>query len=157
DPPVLKVKPSCSFSTRARTISLPSSPRTRGPIRRGLSIRTRRCNEGFEAANARGYGSPRRVRNCALGGDDARRTVCFHRRRDEPSSGPRLFLLRLLAADRLQLGEHGVDVEVVALLLGRLEFRLLAGGLGGRQQGGAAVGGVGRLLLGRALHLEIAV
>src|SRR3984893_173000 len=66
-----------------------------------------------------------------------------------------LFLLRLLAADRFQLGEHGVDVEVVALLFGRLEFRLLAGGLGSRQQRGAAVGGVGRLLLGGALHLEI--
>src|SRR3979409_422065 len=32
----------------------------------------------------------------------------------------RLLLVRLLAADVLQLGEHGVDVEVVALLFGRL-------------------------------------
>jgi hypothetical protein len=29
------------------------TPRTRGPIPRGLSIRKRRCNEGFEAADAR--------------------------------------------------------------------------------------------------------
>src|SRR5258705_8640150 len=36
---------------------LASSLRTQGPIRRGLSIRTRRCNAAFEAANARGYGS----------------------------------------------------------------------------------------------------
>src|SRR3984957_18609833 len=67
----------------------------------------------------------------------------------------RLFLVRLLAADRLQLGGHGVDVGVVALLLAGREFRLLAGGPGGRQQGGAAVGGIDRLLLGRALHLEV--
>src|SRR5467141_2500249 len=66
-----------------------------------------------------------------------------------------LLLVRLLAADVLQLGEYGIDIEVVALFFGRLEFRLLAGGLGGRQQGGAAVGGVGRLLLGGALDLEI--
>src|SRR6266853_5331036 len=66
-----------------------------------------------------------------------------------------LLLVRLLAADVLQLGEYGVDIEVVALLFGWLEFRLLAGGLGGRQQGGAAVGRVDRLLLGRALHLEV--
>src|ERR1700732_20556 len=59
-----------------------------------------------------------------------------------------LLLLRLLATDRLQLGEHGVDVEVVALLFGGLEFRLLAGGLGSRQQRGAAVGGVGGLHAG---------
>src|ERR1700739_4081149 len=55
-----------------------------------------------------------------------------------------LLLVRLLAADGLQLGEHGVDIEVVALLFGRLEFRLLAGGLGGRQQSGAAIGGIDR-------------
>jgi hypothetical protein len=36
-----------------------SSLRTQGPIRRGLSIRTRRCNAAFEAANAGGYGSLR--------------------------------------------------------------------------------------------------
>src|SRR5271168_5173485 len=67
----------------------------------------------------------------------------------------RLLLLLLLAANGLQLGEYRVDVEVLALLFGRLEFRLLAGGLGRRQQGRAAVGGIDRLLLGRALHLEI--
>src|SRR5216684_2039397 len=66
-----------------------------------------------------------------------------------------LLLVRLLAADVLQLGEYGIDIEIVALLFGWLEFRLLAGGLGGRQQGGAAVGRVGRLLLGRTLHLEV--
>src|ERR1700754_267649 len=65
-------------------------------------------------------------------------------------------LLVLLAPDRLQLSEHRIDIEVVALLFGRLEFRLLArGGFRGRQQGGAAIGLVGRLLLGRALHLEV--
>src|SRR5215475_10743142 len=42
-----------------------------------------------------------------------------------------LFLFLLLAAQRLQLGEHGVDIEVVARFLRRLEFRLLPGGLGG--------------------------
>src|SRR5260370_38640656 len=67
----------------------------------------------------------------------------------------RLLLVRLLAADGLQLGEHGIDVEIVALFLARLEFRLLAGGLRGRQQVRAAVGGVGRLLLGRQLHLQV--
>jgi len=51
--------------------------------------------------------------------------------------------------------EHRIDVEVVALLFGRLEFRLLLGGLGGRQQGGATVGGGDRFFLGGALHLEI--
>src|ERR1700680_2248585 len=66
-----------------------------------------------------------------------------------------LLVVLLLAADGLQLGEHGVDVEVVALLLGWLEFRFLAGGFGGRQQSGAAIGGVDRLLLGSALHLEV--
>src|SRR6201996_8516745 len=59
------------------------------------------------------------------------------------------------AADGLQLGEHGVDIEVVALFLAGLEFRILAGGLGGRQQGGAAIGGLQRLFLRGALHLEI--
>src|SRR3984885_4680043 len=68
---------------------------------------------------------------------------------------PISFVVLLLAADGLQLGEHGIDIEIVALLLGGLEFRLLAGGFGGRQQGGATIGGVGRLLLGGALHLEI--
>ncbi|MEA2795629.1 MAG: hypothetical protein QOI87_3009, partial [Bradyrhizobium sp.] len=38
---------------------LASSLRTQGPIRRGLSIRTRRCNAAFEAANAWGYGARR--------------------------------------------------------------------------------------------------
>src|ERR1700679_542136 len=47
---------------------------------------------------------------------------------------PVLFVVLLLAADGLQLGEYRVDVEIIALLLGRLEFRLLAGGLGSRQQ-----------------------
>src|SRR3954470_10920905 len=65
-----------------------------------------------------------------------------------------LLFLMLLAAERLELGEHGVDVEVVARPLGRLEFVLL-GGLGGRQQGRSAIGGMDRLLLGRARHLEI--
>src|SRR6185436_9398104 len=51
-----------------------------------------------------------------------------------------LLVVLLLAADGLQLGEHGVDVEVVFLLFARLEFRLLPGGLGGRKQRGAAVG-----------------
>src|ERR1700722_15355135 len=60
----------------------------------------------------------------------------------------RLFLLLLLAADGLQLREHRVDVEVLALFFGRLEFRLLAGGFGRRQQGCAAIGGVDRLFLG---------
>src|SRR6202035_5976076 len=58
-------------------------------------------------------------------------------------SSPVLLLVRLLAANRLQLGEHRVDVEIVALFLGGLELRFLAGGLGSRQQGGAAVGGIG--------------
>src|SRR3984957_6300880 len=48
-------------------------------------------------------------------------------------------LIRLLAADRLQLGEYRVNVEIVALFFGLDEFRLLAGGLGGRQQRRAAV------------------
>src|SRR5581483_5044935 len=66
-----------------------------------------------------------------------------------------LLLLRLLPADRLQLGEHGIDIEIVAALAGLLvrRLRLLLGGLGGRQQGGAAILLVDRLLLGRALHL----
>src|SRR5277367_476331 len=66
-----------------------------------------------------------------------------------------LFLVRLLAADGLELGEDRIDVEVVALFLRRLVLRLLAGGFGGRQQRRAAVADVGRLLLGRALHLEV--
>src|SRR5579872_5088979 len=67
-----------------------------------------------------------------------------------------LLLIRLLAADVLELGEHGVDVEVVAAPLGGgLQLRLLAGGLGGRQQRRAAMGDVGRLFLRRALNLEI--
>src|SRR5690348_14127099 len=71
--------------------------------------------------------------------------------------GPPLLLVfvDLLAADGLQLGEHGIDVEVVALPLGGLELRLLAGGLGGRQQRGAAILGIDRLFLGGALDLEI--
>ena len=48
-----------------------------------------------------------------------------------------LLLLRLLAADRLQLGEHGIDIEIVAAFLGVLHLGLLFGGLGGRQQRGA--------------------
>src|SRR5437660_11439724 len=77
---------------------------------------------------------------------------CF---RDFASSRAALLLLRLLAADRLQLGEHGVDIEVVARLLRLLRHLFLAGGLGGRQQRGAAVVRRHRLFLGRALHLEI--
>src|SRR3984893_6153234 len=46
------------------------------------------------------------------------------RRADAP-----LFLVLLLAADGLQLREHRIDIEVVALLFGRLVFRLLPGGL----------------------------
>src|SRR5580698_4163044 len=69
--------------------------------------------------------------------------------------GRTLFLVGLLAADGLELGEHGIDVEIVALFLRRLELRLLAGGLGGRQQRRATMADVGRLLLGRALHLEV--
>src|ERR1700761_1640871 len=67
-----------------------------------------------------------------------------------------LVVLVLLAADRLQLGEHGIDIEVVALLaVGGLVLRLLAGGFRGRQQRGAAILGVDRLFLGGALYLEI--
>src|SRR5579863_5436094 len=66
-----------------------------------------------------------------------------------------LFLVRLLAADGLELGEDGIDVEVVALFFRRLILRLLAGGFGGRQQRRATMADVGRLLLGRALHLEV--
>src|SRR5258708_28530975 len=61
---------------------------------------------------------------------------------------PLLVVVLLLAADGLQLGEHGVDVEIVALLFAGFEFRLFLGGLGGRQQGGAAVGRGDRLFLG---------
>ena len=55
-----------------------------------------------------------------------------------------LVVFHLLAADGLQLGEHRVDVEILALLFRRLEFRFLAGGLGRRQQGCATLGGVDR-------------
>src|SRR3984893_11660103 len=72
------------------------------------------------------------------------------RRADAP-----LFLVLLLDADGPQLRELRIDIELVALLFGRLVFRPLPGGFGGRQQRGAAVGGVGRLLLGGALHLEV--
>src|SRR3978361_1515782 len=83
-------------------------------------------------------------------------TRCSGRAMSCVSESPRVLLLvGLLAADGLQLSEHRIDVEVVALLFARLEFRLLAGGLRGRQQGGAAIGGVRRLLLGRALYLEV--
>src|ERR1039458_9982159 len=49
-------------------------------------------------------------------------------------NGPRLQSSKgyRAAADGLQLGEHRIDIEILALLLARLEFRLLAGGLGGR-------------------------
>src|SRR3974390_1473385 len=66
-----------------------------------------------------------------------------------------LLLFGLLAADGLQLGEHGIDIEVVAVLFGNLDFGLLARGLRRRQERGTAVRRVDRLLLGRALHLEI--
>src|SRR5258706_16083014 len=42
-----------------------------------------------------------------------------------------LLLLRLLATDGLQFCKHRIDVEVVALLFGGLEFRFFPGGLGG--------------------------
>src|SRR4051794_6002576 len=60
-----------------------------------------------------------------------------------------LLLVLLLAAERLQLGEHGIDVEIVAGPL-RGFVLVLLGGFGGRQQGGAAIGRVDRLFLGRA-------
>jgi hypothetical protein len=44
-----------------------------------------------------------------------------------------LVLVRLLAADGFQLGEHRIDVEIVAALFRGLQLRLLAGGLRGRQ------------------------
>ncbi len=69
--------------------------------------------------------------------------------------GKTLLFVVLLAADGLELGEHGVDIEVVAVPFGGLVVVFLAGGLGGRQQGGAAIGGRDRLFLSRALHLEI--
>src|ERR1700691_4239748 len=46
-----------------------SSPRTRGPIRRVVSLYAVRPMPS-PTITARGYGSPRPVRNCALGGDD---------------------------------------------------------------------------------------
>ncbi|MEH2558760.1 hypothetical protein V1286_006289 [Bradyrhizobium algeriense] len=40
-----------------------------------------------------------------------------------------MFLVALLlAADGLELGEHSVDVEIVALLFGRPQFRFLLRG-----------------------------
>src|SRR5579863_9131987 len=66
-----------------------------------------------------------------------------------------LVVVRLLAADGLELGEHGVDVEVLALLFGWLELHFLAGGLGGGQQRRAAMPDIDRLFLGRALDLEV--
>src|SRR5258708_29615202 len=66
-----------------------------------------------------------------------------------------LLLVRLLAANRLELRKHRIDVEIVALFFGWFELRLLLGGLRGRQQRGAAIGGVGRLLPCRALHLGV--
>jgi hypothetical protein len=41
---------------------------------------------------------------------------------------PLLPVVLFLAADGLELGEHGADVEIVALLFGRLEFRFLLRG-----------------------------
>src|SRR3954469_5916559 len=65
-----------------------------------------------------------------------------------------LLLVLLLAAERLQLGEYGIDVEIVAGPL-RGFVLVLLGGFGGRQQSGAAIGRVDRLFLGRARDLEI--
>src|SRR5215216_5820442 len=64
--------------------TLSSSPRTRGPIRRGPSVR--RCGGCLPSTtDICGYGSPRQVRNCAQGGDDPLRELSrtpSHRRGD---------------------------------------------------------------------------
>jgi len=54
------------------------------------------------------------------------------RRRDRGVERSTLLLIRLLAADGFQLGKHRIDVEVVALLFARFEFRLFLRGLRGR-------------------------
>src|ERR1039457_6568753 len=50
----------------------PSSPRTRGPITTAVSWEGRSL-VGVPKRKAAVYGSPRHVRNCALGGDDVER------------------------------------------------------------------------------------
>src|SRR5665647_3880057 len=80
-------------------------------------------------------------------------------------SGPRrrrrlLVVLLALAAELLELGEHGADVEIAARFLLGLrcsDFRFLArGGFGGRQQGGAGIDRQ-RLFLVGAVDLDIQV
>src|SRR6185295_14093637 len=79
-----------------------------------------------------------------------------------PCRSPRTsgLLLFALAADLLELGEHGLDAQLIAGLLGALlGFRLRLRGSrrdgGGQQRGAARFGD--RLLLGGALHLEVEI
>src|SRR6516164_8774390 len=74
-----------------------------------------------------------------------------------PNNDPRGFALLGLAAELLELGEHGVDVELVGRLL-LLGLGLAAnGGLGRGEERGALSLDVDGLLLGGAVHLEIEI
>src|SRR5450631_1313512 len=63
-----------------------------------------------------------------LRGDDNLDRSGAVRYRTRRLSRIRLFVVLLLAADRLQLGEHRIDIEIVALLFARFVFRLFLGG-----------------------------
>src|SRR5450432_2606531 len=66
--------------------------------------------------------------------------------------------LLALAADLLELGEHRIDIELLAgHFLLRLRLVARHGGLGGRQQSRALGLDIVWLLLGGAVHLEVEV
>src|SRR6266481_4143465 len=72
-----------------------------------------------------------------------------------PNNEPRLFAL---AAELLELGEHGVDIELVARRLLLLGFGFATnGGLRRGEKRGALSLDVDRLLLGGAVNLEIEI
>src|SRR5262249_7707209 len=74
-------------------------------------------------------------------------------------TAPNLLLVRTLAADLLELGEHSIDIELIArlLLLLRLGLARPDGGLRGGQQRSALGRGIDRLLLGGPMASEIEV